>query len=106
MEAIEIKDFRELPFGANVSQNAAIAPVENGLDYEILNENNVLEYIDYLNLTKVVEILAEFFDVNATAIAKESHLCSVALGSSIENAFEKIIDCDPTVVTNLSLIHI
>ena len=100
METIEIKDFKELPFGANVSQDAAIAPVENGLDYEILNENNVLEYIDYLNLTKVVEILAEFFDINATAIAKESHLCSVALGSSIENAFEKIIDCDPTVVTN------
>ena len=98
MENIEITNFEELSFGENTNQTAQIAPVENGIEYEILSDNNALEYIDYLNLTKVIEILAEFFDVNATAIAKESKLCAVALGSSTETAFEKIVDCDPLSV--------
>lgn len=95
MESIEISNFTDLPFGENINQSAGIAPVENGIEYEILNDNNSLEYVDYINLTKTVEILAEFFDVNATAVAKEGKLCAVALGSSDETAFEKIIDCDP-----------
>ena len=98
MENIEITNFEELPFGENTNQSAQIAPVENGIEYEVLSDNNTLEYIDYLNLTKAIEILAEFFDVDATAIAKENKLCSVALGSSIEAAFEKIVDCDPLAV--------
>ena len=98
MENIEITNFEELSFGENTNQTAQIATVENGIEYEILSDNNALEYIDYLNLTKVIEILAEFFDVNATAIAKESKLCAVALGSSTETAFEKIVDCDPLSV--------
>ena len=98
MENIEITNFEELPFGENTNQSAQIAPVENGIEYEVLSDNNTLEYIDYLNLTKANEILAEFFDVDTTAIAKENKLCSVALGSSIEAAFEKIVDCDPLAV--------
>ena len=81
MENIEITNFNELPFGENVNQSASIAPIENGLEYEILSDNDALEYIDYLNSTKAIEILAEFFDVNAVAIAKENKLCSVALGN-------------------------
>ncbi|MBR6722032.1 hypothetical protein IKL64_01090 [bacterium] len=98
MENIEITNFNELPFGENVNQSASIAPIENGLEYEILSDNDALEYIDYLNSTKAIEILAEFFDVNAVAIAKENKLCSVALGNSVETAFEKIVDCDPLAV--------
>ena len=98
MENIEITNFNELPFGENVNQSASIAPIENGLEYEILSDNDTLEYIDYLNSTKAIEILAEFFDVNAVAIAKENKLCSVALGNSVETAFEKIVDCDPLAV--------
>lgn len=103
MESIEITGFKQLPFGENVNQSATISPVENGLEYEILSDNETLEYVDYLNLSKALEILAEFFDVNAIAIAKENKLCSVALGSSIEAAFEKIIDCDPLAVIGSSI---
>jgi len=98
MENIEITNYNELPFGENVNQSASIAPIENGLEYEILSDNDALEYIDYLNSTKAIEILAEFFDVNAVAIAKENKLWSVALGNSVETAFEKIVDCDPLAV--------
>ncbi|MBQ8460126.1 hypothetical protein IJ541_08515 [bacterium] len=103
METIEIKEFEELPFGENITQKAFISPAENGVEYEILSDSNALEYIDYLNLSKVVEILAEFFDVNASAMAKENMLCAVALGSSIENSFEKLIDCDPISVIGATI---
>lgn len=98
METIEITNFKELPFGANTNQSAAIAPIEQGIEYEILSNNESLEYIDYLNLTKVVNVLSEFFDVNAVAIAKENFISAAALGSSIDNAFEKAIDCDPSAI--------
>ena len=103
MENIELTNFEELSFGENTNQSAQISPVENGIEYEILSDNNVLEYIDYLNLTKAIEIIAEFFDVNSVAIAKENKLCAVALGSSIEAAFEKIVDCDPLAVIGSSV---
>ncbi len=99
MENIEIRDYNALPYGENVTQAAAIAPVENGLEYEILTDNKALEYVDYLNLTRAVEILGEFFDVNAATVAKENQLCSAALGRSLEAAYEKILECDPISIT-------
>lgn len=99
MENIEITNFKELPFGANINQSASIAPIEQGIEYEILSNNEVLEYIDYLNLTKVINVLSEFFDVNAAAIAKGNVISSAALGSSVDNAFEKVIDCDPSAIS-------
>lgn len=98
MERIEITKFNDLPFGANTHQSAAIAEIEDQIDYEILSENKELEYIDFINLTEAIKILAEFFDVNASVITKESFICSVALGSSEEIAYEKAIDCDPTAI--------
>lgn len=95
MEKIEITKFTDLPFGANTHQSAAIAEIEDQIDYEILSENKELEYIDFINLTEAIKILAEFFDVNASVITKESFICSVALGSSEEVAYDKAIDCDP-----------
>lgn len=99
METIEISKFNSLPSGENLNQAAAISPIENGLEYEILSENENLEYIDYLNLTKAIEVLGEFFDVNAVSLSKESSLCAVALGNSLENAFEKIMECEPLSIT-------
>jgi len=99
METIEINNFNSLPCGDNLNQVAAIAPTENGIEYEIISKNNNLEYIDYLNLTRAVEILGEFFDVNAISLAKENMLCAAALGSNLENALEKIIECDPLSIT-------
>lgn len=94
METIEINNISAINCGENIFQSAGIAPVEGGIEYEILNDTDQLEYIDYLNLTKVVEILGEFFDVNAGAIANEGKLCAVALASSVDNAYQKLIETD------------
>lgn len=98
METIEITNFRDLPAGENVFQQAVIAQPDGTIDYEILSNNKELEYLDFLNLSAAVRILCEFFDVNAAVITKESLICSVALGSCIETAYQKVIDCDPISV--------
>ena len=103
MENIEIKDCKDLNCGENVFQTASIAPVENGLEYKLLSDNGELEYIDYLNLSKVVEILGEFFDVNTAVISKENQLISVALGSSVDNAFEKVIENNPLAIAGSTI---
>ena len=103
METIEINNLNELPFGENVSQNAWIAPVDGGVEYEILTDNKTLEYVDYLNLSRVIEVLAEFFDVNAAAAARENHLCAAALGSSVQTAYDKILECDPISIAESTI---
>lgn len=100
MESIEINNFKNLPNGENINQVAVLSEISDGIEYEILSENEDLEYIDYLDLTKVVEVLAEFFDVNAAALACGSKLCTAALGSSVETAFEKILENDPVSLSS------
>lgn len=92
METIEINKFTPLMCGENSSQVAALGAIDGGIEYEILNDNCELGYLDYLNLTRVLEVCSEFFDVNTTAVAKDSYLCAVALGSSIEDSFQKVVD--------------
>lgn len=103
MESIEINEFKNLPNGENIHQIAVLSEISDGLEYEILSDEDNITYIDYLDLTKTVEVLAEFFDVNASALAKESRLCAAALGSSVETAFEKIIESDPLSITGGTL---
>ena len=42
MEAIEIINLKDFGSGENSNQNAYIAPVSNGVDYEILSHNKEL----------------------------------------------------------------
>ena len=95
METIELKNYIELSYGENVSQKASISPIQNSIEYEILSDDTALEYLDYLNLSRVLEVLSEFFDVNTVAISKDGLLCNVALGHSLLNAFEKNVESDP-----------
>ena len=99
METIEINNFSNLPAGANTFQTAYISKFDGSIDYEILSRNKELEYIDFLNLSAAVKVLGEFFDVNAAVLTKESYICSVALGATIDNALEKAIDCDPISIS-------
>ena len=99
MQQIVINDFSELACGENLIQKANISPIENGIEYEVLSENS-LEYIDWLNLSKVITIVAEFFDVHTCAIVRENMILSVALGSSNETALQKCIDTNPLSITD------
>ena len=102
METIEIKDIESINCGANPHQSAGISKISDGIEYEILSRNKDLDYIDYINLSENIKILGEFFDVNCSVISKEGYICSVALGSSDQDAFVKVMDTDPISISGSS----
>ena len=102
METIEISDFTQLTSGENPNQSAYISKSDGGIEYDIISRNKELEYIDYLNLSEVVKILGEFFDVSCAIVSRNAQICSVALGSNTDEAFAKALDMATTVADRIS----
>lgn len=84
----------ELKYGANPLQRAGLYKSNKMVDYEVLNEKE-LSYNDILNLTAAVNLISEFYDVNAATVVKHAVPCGVALGRSVYEAYTKAFDCDP-----------
>lgn len=87
-----IKD-GDLVYGENPHQKASLYSHKQ-VDYEVLNGKQ-LSYNNFLDMSLAVSIVSEFYDVCAAAITKHSMPCGVALGSTIFDAFQKAVDCDP-----------
>ncbi len=86
---------RDLRYGENPHQNAAIYKSSDNLaDYEILNGKE-LSYNNIVDLSSSLNIASEFFDVPSAVIVKHTNPCGVALGTDIEDAWDKALDCDP-----------
>ncbi|MCD8024791.1 MAG: bifunctional phosphoribosylaminoimidazolecarboxamide formyltransferase/IMP cyclohydrolase [Candidatus Gastranaerophilales bacterium] len=86
---------QELRYGENPHQSAALYDFsESILDYEILNGKE-LSYNNILDATGAINIVSEFFDVNAAVIVKHSNPSGAALGVTLEDAWDKALDCDP-----------
>lgn len=84
----------DLKYGSNPQQKAALYKSDVMADYIILNEKE-LSHNDILNVTTAVNLVSEFYDVNAVSIVKHNLPCGVALGKSIFEAYTKAFDCDP-----------
>lgn len=87
----KITDFKH---GENAQQGASLYKSESSLDWELLNGGE-LTYKNYLNMTTLVEILGEFFDVFATVLTKSSLICGAALGKTLADSYAKAVDCNP-----------
>lgn len=85
---------KDLPYGENLHQQAALYKADNMLDYEMINDTE-LTFNNILDATVALNIVSEFYDVNCAAIIKHSMPCGVALGSSLYEAYKKAFDCDP-----------
>ncbi len=85
---------KELRYGENPHQKAALYTYKNKLDYSILNGKE-LSYNNIQDSTYALEIAAEFYDVAATVIIKHTIPCAVALASNLELSFDKAMDADP-----------
>lgn len=83
--------------GENPYQKAFLYSHSKNISYDILTENT-LSYDDITNINLATSIAAEFYDVSATVLTKSGLVCSAALGSDVESAFNKAIDCDPISV--------
>lgn len=93
--SIDFVKVRDLNHGENLHQRAAIYKAgDRVIDYEVLFGNE-LTYYEVLNITEVTNIVSEFYDVNAVAIARHDTPCGVALGRTIYDAYTKAFDCDP-----------
>ena len=94
MKEFKFDKIKDLKYGENPHQAAWLYSCEEMADYEVLFGKE-LSYDNILNLYEIAGILSEFFDVNAVAILKHASCCGVALGRTIEEAYNKAFDCDP-----------
>lgn len=82
----------KLLYGENAFQNASIEPNDKTIDYET-SQN--LSYINILSLVKGLNVISEFYDVNAACTVKGTGICAVALGQSLADAVQKNMDSNP-----------
>ncbi|MBR6163151.1 hypothetical protein IKQ26_04575 [bacterium] len=93
---------RDLKYGENPSQSAALYTNDSAVDYEVMFGKE-LSYNNILDISVAAKISSEFYDVNCAAIVKHSSPCAVALGKTLKEACEKALDCDPISVFGSSI---
>ncbi len=85
---------KDLKYGENPSQLAALYTNDSSVDYEVLFDRE-LSYNNILDVSVALSVASEFFDVNCAVIVKHSSPCAVALGTTLQEAINKSLDCDP-----------
>lgn len=93
MKIEEIK----LLYGENAFQNASIEANEKTIDYDI---NGNLTYANIISLLKGLNLMSEFYDVQAACSIKGNGICAVALGQSLADAMTKVMDSNPVDFIN------
>ncbi len=88
MNISEIK----LDYGENAFQKAEIEKNDKTIDYET-SEN--LTYIQILSIVKGLNLISEFYDVKSACTVKGTGICAVALGQSLADAVQKVMDSNP-----------
>ena len=81
-----------LEYGENIFQKAEIEPNDKTIDYEI---NGKITYIELISLLKGLNLMSEFYDVKGACTVKGSGVCAVALGQSLADAVQKVMDSNP-----------
>jgi len=94
-----LNKIQNLKHGENSHQKAALYAINNEISWEKLCGLE-LTYNDILDSSLALEIIAEFFDVQATVITKEGNPASVALAKDLLNAWDRAIDSDPIAPMN------
>lgn len=86
---------QNLRYGENPHQKAALYDFgEQLVNYEVLGGKE-LSYNNIVDVTAALNIVSEFFDVNAAVIIKHTNPSGVALGKTLEEAWDRALDCDP-----------
>ncbi len=85
----------------NKHQTATLEKGENDISYISSGE---LDYTDIIAMGKGLNVISEFFDVNAAAIINKANISAVALGKSLEDALQKAIDSNPIDYMNSVLV--
>ena len=97
---MKIEDIK-ITYGENALQNAGIEPNSSMIDYET---SASLTYINMLSILKGLNLISEFYDVNAACTLKGTGVCAVALGQSLADAVQKVMDSNPIDFVNSVLV--
>lgn len=79
-------------YGENALQNARIESDGNILDYDVYGEIN---YTNMLSAAKGLDLISEFYDVKAACALKGKNICAAALGQTVTDAVQKVLDSNP-----------
>ena len=96
---MNLEDFK-ITSGINSHQNASIERNEKTIDY---SSSKPLSYADILSITKGLNVISEFFDVNAVVTVSGTNISAVALGKSLEEAIVQAMDSNPLDFVNANV---
>lgn len=91
---LSLEKVKDLRYGENPHQAAAIYKTPSTIDYEVL-QGKELSYNNMVDITSALNIINEFVDVPAVCIIKHNNPCGVALGKDLMDAYLKAHNCDP-----------
>lgn len=91
---ISLEKAKNLRYGENPHQPAAIYKKSNTAEYEVLQEKE-LSYNNMVDIASALNIASEFVGVPAACVIKHNNPCGVALGDDINDAYFKAHGCDP-----------
>lgn len=97
---MNIEDLKILT-GENEFQTASVERNDKTIDYTMSKE---LSYTELLIVKKGLDVISEFFDVNAVATVSGAGICAVALGKNIEEALQKTMDANPIDFMNSTVV--
>ena len=97
---MNIEEF-EITIGANSHQTASIEKNEKMIDY---SSSKPLSFLDIMSIERGLNVISEFFDVNAVVTTSNTGICAVAFGKSLEEAILSAIDGNPIDFLNSNVI--
>ena len=97
---MNLEDFN-ITFGENSFQEASLERNDKTIDYTSSKE---LSYTDIISFSKGLDVVSEFFDVNAVVTTSGAGICAVALGKSLEDAMLKVMDSNPIDFINSTIV--
>ena len=90
-----------LTSGENIYQKAEIVKNEKTIDYEA---SRSLSYIEIISISKGLDVVSEFFDVNAAVTTLGTGICAVSLGKTLEEAVQRTMDSNPVDFVKSTLV--
>ena len=91
---LDFELIQELRYGENPHQSAGLYKLDSDCEFELLNGKE-LSFNNISDMNSAYNIVSEFIGVNACAIIKHNNPCGAALGTNVEDAFKKALECDP-----------
>lgn len=79
-------------YGENSYQTARFEKIENNIEYEI---NGKLTFNEMISVSRGLNLISDFYDVNAACSVKGNGICAAALGQSVSDAVQKVMDSNP-----------